>query len=169
MVVATDNLTDDDGLHGWEEVADEMGNVYYRHRETLETAWTIPRALATVGHVDSYDDSYRRDASTAHTVTAQDELTANPVESYSGWTEYFDEQYNCPYYYNTETGETSWSVPAEVLTAVGAATPAVAALSSASQDSYQASASQDSYQAPPSQDSYQVSPSQDSYQVSLES
>ena len=54
-------------------------------------------------------------------------LPAVSESAQQGWTEYYDEEQQRPYYHNANTGETTWDAPAAAPAAAAVAAPAAAA------------------------------------------
>mmetsp|Transcript_24451 Transcript_24451/g.39724 ORF Transcript_24451/g.39724 Transcript_24451/m.39724 type:complete len:1213 (+) Transcript_24451:3-3641(+) len=94
----------------WLEYYDENGNMYYYHRTTGETRWSL---------TDDYSQELQAEPqleTSSSWLEEQDErlLTSHsiPLSSVedSPWTELLDAESNQIYYWNSQTGETSWSL-----------------------------------------------------------
>ncbi len=86
----------------WTEMQDEdTGTVYYVNKHTGESQWGKP---------DGFDGQWLFEADTAAMV-ARSRLRKNA----GLWQEYFDEEAQCAYYYNTDTAESQFRAPRDFL------------------------------------------------------
>jgi len=112
------NAVDDDQ---WVELVDEAGEVYYWHKGTNQTSWTLPQNAEHVPtSVPANSESSDFDASTrpeqADTAEVAESSVGQDVEGEEsslppGWSVYVDDTSGYAYYCNAETGETSWDLP----------------------------------------------------------
>eukprot|EP00953_Heterococcus_sp_UTEX-ZZ885_P028009 14962-Heterococcus_DN1.PRE.1 len=96
-------------LADWEELSDDSGQVYYLNSTTGESSWTLPYADAA-------------DAPTAAAVASADDygqlvVASSSSELAAGWEQAYDG--DMPYYYNTSTGESSWTRPEKLILSSG--------------------------------------------------
>jgi WW domain len=85
-------------LAQWAEVSDDSGQVYYLNSSTGESSWTLPDADAITATATADDDDY-----------GQLVVASSSSELPAGWEQAYDG--DMPYYYNTSTGESSWTRP----------------------------------------------------------
>ncbi|KAG6613407.1 Rho GTPase-activating protein 27 [Phytophthora cinnamomi] len=91
----------------WERYMDSATNKsFYYNPATSETQWTNPEAHAGVNSIDT--------PTTSHVTVATTDVNGNNKSKASSglWQEFLDETSGQLYYYNTQTGECSWEVPA---------------------------------------------------------
>ena len=87
-----------DGDNDWSETIDpSSGKTYYYNNKTGETSWEKPSS-------NTSNDTDNTTSATAHNEASQD----------SSWVEATDPASGNIYYYNSETGETSWDRPSEL-------------------------------------------------------
>lgn len=89
----------------WIEYVDEEGHLYYQNDLTGESSWTSPtQTQSSTGTFEAIDSSSSPDSTKPPTL-----LSSTPS---SPWKQYADEEGRM-YYYNNETGATSWTLPPE--------------------------------------------------------
>jgi len=85
---------------GWEKLYDTDGTPYYYNESTDESGWQPPHSVTDAA--TDVDERYPE---------VEPETTNESPDS-SPWQKHFDESTGDYYFYNTETGETSWDAPA---------------------------------------------------------
>jgi hypothetical protein len=114
---------------GWDEAVDESGETYYYHEVTGETTWEMPvseesavvadpasvvapshAASVNVGNIDDPEDEVDdADVDNPESVTTTNQQ--QELQEDDEWIEATDPTSGDTYYYNSTTGETSWTKP----------------------------------------------------------
>jgi hypothetical protein len=85
---------------GWDKLHDDDGNKYYADNNTGETSWDAPPG-SVGGSAEATGEANTAEEGSSH--------TRNLTELPAGWGKDMSGEDN--YYYNEETGETSWTAP----------------------------------------------------------
>ena len=97
-----------EGCAGWAPIFDEdSGSYYYQHETTGETSWDPSPATVYPVMGASVMDASVVDVSVA-SVEASTPIPGVVVESGNVWEAVWDETNQAYYYFNSETGDTSW-------------------------------------------------------------
>ena len=96
----------------WECLDDGNGNKYYQHKETYESQWDVPKKFARAppkALIDPFPDDEDSDAD-YEVARAQSSKYEYPTAAQT-WIECWDAESSVAYYYNSETGESTYEPP----------------------------------------------------------
>jgi len=116
IVFEADESIHEDALpDGWEEMVDQSsGNVYYYNAESGVTSWDRPTESLDVE--EDEDEEEEEDVATdekEEEIVFEADENADEDALPDGWEEMVDQSSGNVYYYNAESGITSWDRPTE--------------------------------------------------------